>query len=401
MKTSKRVVGLTALVTLLVIAFSSVAFFLYEKNNDKVVRVVYIYEGDASTPYTGNFMKAQQAVEQTYGNRVESIAFYNVKDANIDTIYKDVIASNCDIVFSTSYGFEKTIKQWAKEHPEIEFCQATGDNANQDEKLPNYHNFMGTIYQGRYVAGVAAGAKIKEMIHNNLLTEEQVKIGYVAAFPYAEVISGYTAFYIGVQSQIPTATMEVAYVNSWSDYSKEKAMTKRLIDDGCVIISQHSDTIGPAVACQEMSEKKPVIHVGYNGSMIDVAPTTTLISSKINWAPYEIQAVGAVLKGRKIEKEVQGETKGNDAWAGFDEGWVEILGFNEFIAAKGTQDLINKTIKDLKSGKINVFSGPFTGTNPYDPSDTIDLSKKPFDENGSASAPQFCYILDEVIKVIE
>lgn len=401
MKTNKRIVLLTALTTLCMILSFMFYFLLQQDKANKVIKVAYIYEGDGSTPYTANFMRAQAAVEQEYGEHVESVAFYNVKDDNIDSIYDKLVESDCDIVFATSYGFQNAMKSWAKENPDIQFCQATGDNCKTDGELNNYHNYMGTIYQGRYVAGVVAGAKLKEMIKDGKVDANSPQIGYVAAFPYAEVISGYTAFYMGVYSQVPNVTMKVIYVNSWSDFTKEKKAARRLIEEGCSVVSQHSDTIGTAVACQELQEKYPVVHVGYNESMMDVAPTTSLISSKINWAPYEIAAVGAVLKEKDIESSVQGEHNGKDAWGGFDEGWVELLGINEFIAAKNTMELKEQTIAKLEKNEIDVFSGPFTGTDPFDPEDRIDLSKEPFKENKDASAPHFHYVLDDVIEVLE
>ena len=401
MKTSKRVVFLTTLTTIVMIFVCALIYISYLKEDEKTIRVGYIYQGDSSTPYNKNFINAQKAIEKEFGDQVESIVFYNVSEVNIDSIYEELIASKCDIVFANSYGYGETVKRWAKENPGIQFCQATCSNANEGEILENYHNYMGTIYQGRYVAGVVAGAKLKEMILEGIITKEQAVIGYVAAFPYAEVISGYTAFYMGVCSQIDTVVMKVIYVNSWSDYANEKLATKRLIEDGCVLISQHSDTIGPAVVCQEMCEYYPVIHVGYNGSMIDVAPTTSLISSKINWIPYELAAVEAVLMGKKIERNIDGEIEGNDAWAGFDKGWIELIGLNEFIAPEGVEELIDTTVKELERGLIDVFSGPFTGTDPFDYSDVIDLSTSPYQENKKRSAPQFHYVLDDVIEIIE
>lgn len=398
---NKRNVILTTITTLCMIAIFVVFYLIQSIENTDVVRVGFIYEGDASTPYTANFMKAQQEIEKVYGDKVQCVAFYNVKDANIQEIYNDVVASDCDIIFATSYGYGETVKEWAKKHPNIQFCHATGDLANSGEVLSNFHNYMGTIYQGRYVAGVVAGAKLKEAIAQGKVSPDRTKIGYVGAFPYAEVISGYTAFYMGVYSQVPTVTMQIIYTNSWSDYSKEKIAAKKLIENGCTIISQHSDTIGPAVACQELSDKYTVYHVGYNGSMIDVAPTTSLISSKINWAHYEVQAVGALFEKKNIEKSVKAQSVGMDSFAGFDKGWVEILGVNEYIMANGTNELIDSTIKKLEKGEIEVFSGNFTGTNPFDPSDVIDLSKQPFKENSIASSPMFHYVLDDVMEVIE
>lgn len=401
MKTNKKVIMITALTTIcLVIVFGTI-IKLIQKDDNRQVRVGYIYQGDASTPYNRNFIRVQREIEQRYGDRVQSVEYFNIGEETMGNIYEDLIASKCDIVFANSYEFCKTIKEWAKANPSIQFCSATGDNANVDEHVENFHNYMGTIYEGRYVAGVIAGAKLQELIRDGKIKREDAKIGYVAAFPYAEVISGYTAFFMGVYSQVPEVTMEVVYVDSWSDYSKEKDGARQLIENGCVVISQHSDTIGPAVVCQELSNKYPVYHVGYNGSMMDVAPTTSLVSCKINWEPYEMTAVEAVFEDKKIEAIMDATTNGNDAWAGFDKGWVEILGLNEFIAPEGAEELMEETIKRLKRGEINVFSGPFTGTNPFDETDRIDLSKEPFVENRDLSAPQFHYVLDDVIKIVD
>ena len=157
--------------------------------------------------------------------------------------------------------------------------------------LPNYHTFMGTIYQGRYISGIVTGMKLRELIEQKKLTPAQAKIGYVAAFPYAEVISGYTAFFLGVRSVVSEAVMTVSYTNTWSNTTTERKLAEKLIDEGCVIIAQHSDTTGPATACETASTRdgKLVFHVGYNQTMTDVAPTTSLVSTRINWTPYFIK----------------------------------------------------------------------------------------------------------------
>lgn len=400
MKERFKVVLTILIVTALFVgAFAFVLYKLEEKNTTRI-RVGYIYVGDGSTTYTENYMNAQKMVEEEYGNRVESVVFYNVSESSIADLYDDILAADLDIVFSTSYGYQFEVKKWAAQNPDIQFCQATGDNANTDP-LPNYHNYMGTIYEGRYVTGVLAGAKLKELISQGKLKPEDAKIGYIAAYPYAEVISGYTAFLLGVRSQVENATMEVVYVNTWSDYAMEKQMAEMFIDRGCTIISQHSDTMGTAVACQNRSDEKILLQVGYNGSMVDIGPTTSIASCKINWGYYEVQAVGAVLAGKDIEKSIKGKTNGKDSWGGLREGWVEIVGVNDFITAKGSDELLEETIAQLRRGKINVFSGNYTGTNPFDPDDKIDLSKAMFVENKEQSSPSFNYVLDDIITIID
>lgn len=295
-----------------------------------------------------------------------------------------------------------TTKEVAKKYPEIQFCQATGDNANQNPIVSNYHTYMGAVYQGRYIAGIVAGMKLQEMISEGKITPQDAKIGYVGAYAYAEVISGYTAFLLGARSVVPETVMTVCYANTWSSYSYEKEIAKSLIEDGCVIISQHSDTTGPGVACEEMSQtdKYEVYHVGYNQGMTSVAPTTSLIGCKVNWEPYESAVIQAVLDGKKVESELDVQKEKNDAWGGLADNWVQMLELNEVIAAPGTRKAVKRAIDGFAKGQIKVFYGKYTGVNPLNPSDKIDLTKE-YQENAKASAPGFCYQLDDIVTVKE
>ena len=242
--------------------------------------------------------------------------------------------------------------------------------------------------------------KIKQLIEKNIITPQQAKVGYVAAFPLPEVISGYTAFYLGVQSMVPEATMIVKYTNTWSSYSLEKQAANELIDENCVVISQHSDTIGPATACENAKREIPVYHVGYNQSMTDIAPTKSLISCCVDYSYYFEQSIGALLHDKKIEDCIDGRTYGQDAMAGLDKGWVRILDLNETVAPSGTKEMVEDTIAKLGKGELEVFSGPFTGVSVFDPNDRIDLNS-PYKENEQSSSPTFCYILDDVISIEE
>ena len=363
------------------------------------VKVGFIYDGDAATPYSANFMRAEEALRNELGDRVTIVPLRNVSEPDSGEHIRSLADAGCDIIFTTSYGYEEAAKTCAHEYPNIEFCQATGDNANTDPVLPNYHTFMGEIYEGRYVSGVLAGMKLHEMIAAGTLTEDEAIVGYVAAFPFAEVISGYTAFFLGVRSVVPGAVMKVKYANTWSGYAVEYQLAKELIDEGCVLISQHSDTIGPAVACEEAhGQGKTVIHVGYNTSMESIAPATSLVSSRINWNPYVLAAVKAVMNNEKIEDAVPGHVHGNDVGAGFERDWVQLLNINDAVAAKGSGARAEELIEQFKNGGIEVFKGPYTGVNPYDETDTIDLSGG-FQENADRSAPAFAYVLDDVIEI--
>lgn len=382
---------------LIIIAFC-INFLVRDKDAGRILKAGFVYVGDASTAYTNNFVKAQESIEKKYKGQVETISEYNVSEGNVEEALKKLVAAGCGIVFTTSYGYGEKTKEFAADYPGVQFCQATCSNANEEPVLSNYHTFMGSIYQGRYISGVVAGMKLKELIEKGEITKEQAKAGYVGAYPYAEVISGYTAFFLGIRSVVPEATMTVRYTNTWGNHILEKKCTKKLINEGCVIISQHSDTAGPAAACEETDRSQAVYYVSYNESMADIAPTTYLTGSKINWTVYMEEAVGAVLARKDIEKCVKGNINGNDAGAGFENDWVRMLGINEFTAAAGTKEKVDELVREFKNNNIQVFQGEYTGVNPDNPSDTIDL-REGFNENSKSSAPVFNYILDDVITI--
>ena len=360
------------------------------------VTVGFVLDGDESTPYSANFIRAIEAAEMEYGERLIVITRNNVPYEDAADVLRELCGLGCDLIVTNSYGYGETAKAVAAEYPGVEFCEATCDNANREPIVKNYHTFMGEIYQGRYVAGLVAGLKLQEMIKAGEITADEAWIGYVGAYPYAEVISGYTAFFLGARQACPTTRMRVKYTNTWTSYVLEKKYASQLIDEGCVIISQHSDTIGPAVMCENAKAGHPVYHVGYNQDLIDVAPRTSLIGSRIDWSPYICGAVGAVLNGRQIEDMVPGSVHGNDIGGGFREGWVKMLELNPAIAPAGSEELIRRTIQDIEAGKCHIFQGEYFGVNPDDPSDTWDLREE-YPENRDASAPSFHYILQDVI----
>lgn len=394
----KRVYSL-CIITSIIMCLLSFGIHSLTKSEEKHIKVGFIFVGDEITPYTKNFIKARDYVIEVYGEQVECVTKYNVTEDQIEEPLNELVNEKCDYIIAASYGYGPTVKEVAARHPEIQFCVPTGDNANEEPVLSNYHNCLGTVYQGRYICGVIAGVKLKEMIDSEVITPEQAKIGYVAAFPYAEVISGYTSFYLGVQSVVPEATMLVKYTDTWSNYSLEKQVATELIDQGCIIISQHSDTIGPATACENASRDIPVYHVGYNQSMTDIAPTSSLVSCSVEYSYYFEQSVYALLQGKKIEDCIDGKVYGQDSMAGIEKGWVRILDINNAILPKNINEVVDDTVHKLENGDIQVFSGPFTGVNPYDENDRIDLST-PFIENEKSSSPEFSYVLDDVITVV-
>jgi basic membrane protein A len=238
------------------------------------------------------------------------------------------------------------------------------------------------------------------MVDNGLISRDEALVGYVGAFPVPTVISGYTAFLIGVRSVFPTAVMKVRYTNTWASYRDEKACAEELIREGCVVLSHHSDTIGPAVACEEASARQPAVFVGCNESYLDIAPSSALLSIRINWTPYVIGAVQAVMNHQRIESFIRGNRHSkNDISAGLEQdNTLEFLDLNLNLAAKGTQMVMDNTAAILKKDPTVAFQGPYTGKDPSNPSDTISLDGG-YLENMNSSMPSFHYILNDVIEV--
>ncbi len=396
----KRVYILTVVTCLGILGLLLACFRLLNLSGGRDhLKIGFIYDNDESTPYTYNFSLAQDALEKKYGDRVEIVTCSNVLDDEMEEPLRELADGGCDIIFFN--GYSTLVRELAPEYPDIEFCQTSYMDMSKETVPPNYHTFKGEAYQGRYVSGIAAGVKIRQMILEGTITEDQAVVGFVAAYPTPEVISGYTAFLMGVRSVVSQAVMRVCYTNTWSSYAHEKSAAKRMIDEGCVVISQHTDTIGPAIACEEASENKEVYFVGYNQSMSEVAPGTSLITSRICWEPYILSAVEALMMNEPIEKMVSGNIHGTDVCAGFDKGWVEMIDLNEQVAAPSTQDAMNSAIGQFARGNgAFVFRGNYKGVNPEDPSDTIDL-RNGYIENENTSYPTFHYILSDIITIEE
>ncbi len=309
-------------------------------------KVGFIFLHDENSTYDKNFMDAAKAVQEKLGLKDDQVIFeVGVGETNdcYDTA-ADMVDKGCKLVFADSFGHEPFMAQAAKEFPDVQFCHATGTTAHT-EGLSNFHNAFASIYEGRYCAGIAAGMKLNEMIESGDITADQAKIGYVGAFPYAEVKSGYTSFFLGVRSVCASATMEVKYTQSWFDIALEREAAIALIDDGCVLISQHADSEGAPKACEERS----VPNVAYNVSTIDMGPNTAIISSKINWEPYLELIITKTAAGKGSEIPA-------DWCGGFNEGAVELTELNTTVAAEGTQEKIDEAVAAFKAGELKVFA---------------------------------------------
>lgn len=356
---------------------------------------------DENSTYDNNFIQALRQVQKDLGLSDDQVVI--VTNIGEDSSCYDAavdLAKNkgCKVIFADSFGHESFMKQAAQEYPEVQFCHATG-TSGKIANIENFHNAFASIYEGRYLAGIAAGLKLNEMIAAGKITAEQAVIGYVGAFTYAEVISGMTSFYLGARSVCPSATMKVRYTGSWYDQAKEQEAATALIEkDKCVLISQHADSLGAPTAC----ELAGVPNVSYNGSTYSAGETTFIVSSAINWAPYFQYIIETVAKGEKIDPDWCGTIATNS---------VVLSGVNLDVAAEGTVEKLNEVIKALEAGTLHVFdTASFTvdGKNLTEYLADVDGDYKGetnvihdgyFDESNAVdfrSAPYFDLIIDGV-----
>ena len=367
---------------------------------DSDFKVGIMYIGDENEGYTAAHMAGIDGMMENLGlDDSQVIEKTNIpEDESAYDAAVDLAEQGCDIIFANSFGQESYVIQAATEYPDIQFCHATGYQA-ASSGLPNMHNYFTNIYESRYVSGVVAGLKLNEMIDNGTITEDKCKVGYVGAYPYAEVISGFTSFFLGIRSVCPSATMEVKYTNSWADMSAEAEVANALIADGCVLISQHADTTGAPSAC----EAAGVPCVGYNVSMISVAPNTALTSASIDWSVYYTYAVMCAMDGEEFE---------TDWCRGFAEGADKLTELNDKVVAEGTAEKVKEVEDQIIDGSLHVFdTSTFTvggksledaiaeGGEYADYADYV--SDGYFHESELASAPSFAIIIDGITSITE
>ena len=338
---------ITALLLALAMVFALCACGNGDKDKDKdndgdkaKIKVGFIFLHDENSTYDLNFMNAAEAACKNLG--VEYVFKKNIpEDQKCYDAAAELAEDGCNIIFADSFGHEPFIIEAAKEFPNVQFCHSTGTLAHT-EKLSNYHNAFASIYEGRYLAGIAAGLKLNEMIANGEFTADEAKMGYVGAFTYAEVISGYTSFFLGARSVCPSVTMDVTFTGSWYDETAEKEAANTLIKNGCKLISQHADSMGAPTAC----ETAGVPNVSYNGSTVSACPNTFIVSSRIDWTPYYEYAIKAVMNGETIDTD----------WTGtLATGSVVLTDVNEKAAAEGTAKAIADATAKLEDGSLKVF----------------------------------------------
>ncbi|MBR4767060.1 MAG: BMP family ABC transporter substrate-binding protein [Clostridia bacterium] len=307
------------------------------------IKIGLICLHDENSTYDNNFILALKEVQTELGLSDDQVLIKtNIgEDDSCLTTAEELVDEGCNVIFADSFGHETYIMEAAQNNPDVQFCHATGTHAH-NAGIPNFHNAFASIYEGRFLAGVVAGMKVKEMIDNGDITADQAKIGYVGAFPYAEVKSGYTSFFLGLRYIVPEATMEVTFTNSWFDIALEREAALKLINNGCVLISQHADSEGAPKACEE----KGIPNVAYNINTASIGPNTALVSSRINWAPYYKLAIDAVANGESFDAD----------WTGtIATGSVELLEINESVAAEGTAAKVEEVKKAIEAGELHVY----------------------------------------------
>ena len=360
------------------------------------LKVGIIYIGDENEGYTAAHMNGIDEMQEELGLDDSQIIEKTLigEDEGCYDAAADLADQGCQIVFANSFGHETYILEAAGEYPEVQFCHATGTQA-ASSGLSNMHNYFTNIYEARYVSGVVAGLKLNEMIEDGTIKEDAAKMGYVGAFPYAEVISGYTSFYLGAKSVCPSVTMEVKYTNSWASFDLEKECADALISDGCVLISQHADTTGAPTAC----EAAGVPCVGYNIDMTSVAPDAALTSASMDWGVYYKYAVQCILDGTAID---------TDWCKGFADGADKITPLNDKVVAEGTEEKVKEVEDALIDGSLHVFDtstftvdGKELTTYKKDGSDTEYISDGYFHESEYGSAPAFDIAIDGITSITQ
>ena len=385
---------LAALLLALVMCLSLCACGSGNNDSKTEMKVGFIFLHDENSTYDLNFINAAKAACEQLG--VTPVMKTNVREGQ-ECYDKaaELVDDGCSVIFADSFGHEDFMIQAAKEFPNVQFCHATGTRAHT-ENLSNYHNAFASIYEGRYLAGIVAGMKLNEMIAAGEFTAEEAKIGYVGAFTYAEVVSGYTSFFLGARSVCPTATMEVTFTGSWYDETAEKEGANKLIANGCKLISQHADSMGAPTAC----ETKGVPNVSYNGSTAAACPNTFLVSSRIDWTPYFKHAIECTRDGKAIEAD----------WTGtIGTGSVVLTDMGSAIA-EGTEKAVEDAKKELEAGTRQVFDvSTFTvggqslssyqadvDTDPAYTPDTEVIENGAFQESKFRSAPYFDLRIDGI-----
>lgn len=356
----------------------------------KTIKVGLICIGDENDQgYTYNFIRGKDAATEALaaeGINVDWVVKYNIgEDSSCEDANIELAEEGCELIINNSYGFEDFMLKVAPDYPEVQFVSCTNQKSAVDE-LDNTHNAFAKLHQGSYVDGVVAGVKLNQLIEEGTITEDNAFIGYVGSFPYPEPLSMLTSLYLGAKSVCPSVQVKTKFINSWGNLTEEANAAQALCDEGCMVITNYTDGSAAATTAQSNG----AFYVGYTADVTSVAPDAALISTRVDWSIYMEYAIAAIANGEEVAQDWSGD---------IGSGAATMTTLNEAIAAPGTQEAIDKAVADLAGG-MPVFAGPLSGKNTFDGSEWSLAEGESYLESdvasGGLSAPQFCWVIDEI-----
>jgi simple sugar transport system substrate-binding protein len=296
------------------------------------VKVAFVYVTPVfDAGWTHQHDEGRKAVEKSLGNAVKTTVVENVAEgADSERVVRDLAQQGHDIIFTTSFGYMEPTLKVAKEFPNVKFESITGYKTDVNVSVSNAR-----YYEGRYLAGVAAGR----------MTQSNVA-GYVAGFPIPEVLQGLNAFTLGMRSVNPKAEVKVIWLNTWFDPTKERDAAFTLFNQSADVITFHTASNAVMVAAQE----KGKMAIAYHSNMRKVAPEAQLMAITHEWGAYYTRRVSDVQKG---------QWRPGNVWGGLKEGMIRVGDFGPKMPAKVRAE-VQQVQKDIAQGKRHVFEGPFS-----------------------------------------
>tara|TARA_Y100000004_G_scaffold158020_1_gene184083 strand:- start:1731 stop:2750 length:1020 start_codon:yes stop_codon:yes gene_type:complete len=298
---------------------------------DEPVKVGFVYVGPVGDHgWTYMHDQGRQLVEDELGSLVETMYVENVAEGpDAERVMTSMVMNGADIIFTTSFGYMEATLKVAERFPNVKFEHATGYKT-----APNMSVYSSKFYEGRYIQGVIAG-----------MMSEKGKAGYIASFPIPEVIRGINSFYLGATSVNPDFDIDVIWVNTWYDPSKEADAATVLINQGADIITQHTDS----PAALQVAEQKGVLAFGQASDMINFAPNTQLTAIIDDWGPYYVERVKAL---------IDGTWESSDTWGGMDTGMVKMAPYTNM--PEEVSNVATILAEKITNGELDPFGGKFT-----------------------------------------
>ena len=270
--------------------------------------------------------EGRKAVEAALGSQVKTTYVENVAEgADAARVIRDLARQGNKLIFTPSFGYMEPTLNVAKEFPDVKFESITGYKT-----APNVATANARYYEGRYLAGIAAGRMTKTGV-----------AGYVAGFPIPEVLQGINAFTLGMRSVSPKARVKVVWLDTWFDPSKERDAAMTLFNQDVDVIAFHTGSNAVMVAAQERGK----LAIGYHSDMRKVAPDAQLVAVTHEWGGYYTQRARAVLDGT---------WKSGNVWGGVKEGMIRVGDFGSKVP-KAVQDEVLARQKDIATGKLVPF----------------------------------------------